>query len=723
MTIRGIIQIGLCFTCFLLFLPQADAQRDSLERDTIAIRATAGPFEDSIVIRWAPANRFSWEIANNQGYELVRVNTRKDGKLLTKEERRKTLAILATHLKPLPKDQWKDLVDKDQMAFLAAGFLYGEMDYGPKASSPTDLSALYEEKQLAQKKYGYSMFAADQSIRTAKALGLAFVDHEVKKGDGYLYAVRLSGPIDTSWIYLPGQALVLDNVRQKLPKPSELKASIGDQVVRLYWDEAITRQHYTSFEVEKSDDNGQTFTKINSAPIVNMRSNRDDRFITFVDSLSANDTPFVYRVRGRTIFGGYGPVSDTVLVVGRKPALKANLQIVNVVEYPQGQWQIYWEFDSPQEEQILGFQLYRSENRTEGFQLINKELISPTDRVFYDEDPLPMAYYEIRGIDLNGNRLKSFPVLAQLKDFTPPNAPTGLHAHLEAESGLVHLTWDANDEHDLQGYRVFFSNQKAGNFSQVTKYVTRDTFFTYPITMNTATEEIHFQVIAVDFRENFSQPSATYTLSRPDQTPPSRPSIKLVNGLPGAIQINWAISSSPDVASYEMQRKARYGQSWQTIWKGIPSSPVFEYQDSLVMSDKYYFYRILARDDEGLTSYSTAVLAKSIDNGHRASFGAFSVKTDTSKQVVRLDWAYGTSNLVKYFVLYRAEEGKELLTYKRLQPEEAKGGEFHHEGKSFSFIDQEIQPGQSYTYQLIAKFHGKGSSPFSKKIEVQIPSD
>lgn len=711
------------FFAQLLLVTGLYGQQDSLQRDTIAIRATAGAFEDSIVVRWAPTNRLCWELAKGQGYELIRVNIKKDGKSLTKAERRKTLKVLATHLRPLPKDKWKPIVEQDQMAFLAAGFLYGEMEYGSQVNTPTDLAALYQENQLAQKKYAYSMFAADQSMLTAKALGLAFVDHEVKKGDGYLYAVRLSGVIDTSWVYLPGQALIMDNVKQALPKPAELFASIGDQVVRLYWNEAITRTRYSSFDVEKSADNGRSFTKINTAPVVNMRSNPDDRYITFVDSLISNEDQFVYRVKGRTIFGESGPASDTVHVVGRKPALKANLQIINVVEFPKGQLQVYWEFDKHKEEQIKGYQVYRSKNKVEGFEVISEDLILPATRVFYDLDPLPTAYYEIRALDLNGHVLKSFPVLAQLKDFTPPKAPIGLTANLDAESGQVNLVWQANKEDDLQGYRVFFSNQKAGNFSQVTKYVTRDTFFTYPITMNTTTEEVYFQVIAVDFRENFSQPSSIYTLTRPDNTPPSQPSIKAVKALAAAIQISWALSASKDVVTHEIQRKARYGQSWQTIWRGNPLSALIEFHDSLVAPDKYYHYRVIARDDIGLESYSKIVLAKSIDDGRRASVQGFTVKSDSVKQVVQLNWKYKDSGEVKYFVLYRAKKGQPLLTYKHFSPDEIKGHEVGQGDGAFSYVDREIQSGYIYTYQIIAKFHGKGSSPFSKKIEVSIPAD
>jgi hypothetical protein len=50
-------------------------------------------------------------------------------------------------------------------------------------------------------------------------------------------------------------------------------------------------------------------------------------------------------------------------------------------------------------------------------------------------------------------------------DKTPPHEPTGL-AVVESDTGAF-LTWDANDENDLAGYRVFRSDRPGGEFKPV----------------------------------------------------------------------------------------------------------------------------------------------------------------------------------------------------------------------------------------------------------------
>lgn len=59
-----------------------------------------------------------------------------------------------------------------------------------------------------------------------------------------------------------------------------------------------------------------------------------------------------------------------------------------------------------------------------------------------------------------------FPLLGQLKDDTPPTAPTGLIG-VSDPAGVVTLHWSPSPESDVMGYRVFTANSENGDYAQV----------------------------------------------------------------------------------------------------------------------------------------------------------------------------------------------------------------------------------------------------------------
>lgn len=97
-------------------------------------------------------------------------------------------------------------------------------------------------------------------------------------------------------------------------------------------------------------------------------------------------------------------------------------------------------------------------------------------------------------------RLTIQSMMAQLQNnYKPPAAPTGLEA--TAGSGTVDLTWDANAEENIAGYRVYQDGV------MITAAVVVGT--TYQVTGLSSGVSYRFQVTAVDRPGNESEKSCT----------------------------------------------------------------------------------------------------------------------------------------------------------------------------------------------------------------------
>jgi fibronectin type 3 domain-containing protein len=69
----------------------------------------------------------------------------------------------------------------------------------------------------------------------------------------------------------------------------------------------------------------------------------------------------------------------------------------------------------------------------------------------------------------------SEPFRVMVVDKIPPRVPTGIEVRESGAGGFI--TWDANEESDLAGYRIFRSDRPDGGFKQLTdRLIARNTF-------------------------------------------------------------------------------------------------------------------------------------------------------------------------------------------------------------------------------------------------------
>ena len=748
--------------------------------DNLEIKVIATSTGNSIIIRWAPINYETWNWGNTNGYELVRYTLEENGELLTLAQQSQSKIVLGDPLLPLPEAEWEPLVAANEIAGIAAGAIHGS-GFAVEDISSTDIVSVYNVQKENENRFGLSLFAADQSLVIAEAMGIAYTDNAVVSGKRYLYRVKPKNVPSTTQAKMGVVSISLDDIAS-LPAPTNLSVEGGDLVAQLSWDQ-VPDGIYTSYEVERSSDNGNTFIKINKSPVIyttppGVTSNS----VFYVDSLGANNQEYIYRVKGMSSFGILSPASETATVQGKPKAIGEIAHIASIDELQPNELTINWRFSENMESKIQGFDVYRCRTNKGLFTKINTSLLSVTTRSFLDANPESVNYYVIKAIDENGYELSSFPSLGQLNDETPPAAPTGLSGVCDA-SGMVTLTWEKNQEADLMGYRVFISNDAIGDFSQVTEKWIPVNNYNHQINIQTLTKNVFYKVIAVDFRENFSDFSEAVTIARPDVVPPVIPVFKTVISRPAGVTLTWIPSSSSDLQKHVLQRKSEVDMDWEDLLEVGQGQTTNSFIDETALTKYEYGYRVLAYDEANNISSSKIITAKPIDTGIRGEIENIGVAIEIIEnddpipgtgvldssavaivnalnslrfnelyinRVVTVFWSYPDAEGLYEFQIYKKINGGALHTFKTIKVEDAlASGVLTHSGNmlSFNFIDlevkrelikvEDVKPGtgggndtstvggnkppsdmNSYSYVIQAKYIDGGSSPLSNPVSI-----
>jgi len=688
-------------------------------------KAIAAYDGNDVILRWAPQDYDSWKWGIDNGYRVERVTIRSNGAQLTAYERNQSKVILANPILPWPVNDWETLASTNDLAGVAAGALYGT-GFEVNNLSNTDLMTIYNVSQERENRFGFSLFAADQSFEVAEAMGIALIDATVVAGDEYLYKVVPEN--DPSGYITNGLATVDTDETITLPSVTDLEATPGDRVVVLKWSQTDLKEDYTGYYIERSSDNGATYSQVNQNPVIyTSTDNAGEDEMYFMDSLVNNSDKYLYRVYGHSPLGFSGPTSTPVMVKGVPAPIDEIANITGIVEEELGKLLIHWRFPSDKENQILGFNIQRADKKDGLYKQINSSIIANSDRTYIDATPNSAGYYKVVIVDRNNNEVESFSVLGQIKDTTPPKAPTGASGVAE-NSGKVTLNWANNTDSDLMGYRVYKSNSPDGEYAQVTKdWISQPKFFDQ-VKPDVLEDLIYYKIVAIDKHENYSPYSEVCIVQRPDIIPPAAPDLRNVTPILEGIHLEWAFSYSDDVESHRLQRKPVHTNTWETILSipnidGAPSS----LEDTLLNAQWKYDYRMLAVDEANNIGSSKIISIQPLDDGMRDrvenlnGFELNGIDEDIAVAFgygdtgIFLSWEYPQVKGLHSFVILRSYDGLDPIFYKTVFPEESVYSSGTSQGMlTHALQDIDVKNERTYTYQVFAKHVDGGMSPLSE---------
>lgn len=673
----------------------------TLSAQSLAIKGRA--FGDSIVLRWAPADLPTWEMGNADGYILLRHTYDETDQLLAME-------ILDT-LRLQPQPDWLAIKDQDQVLGMAYSLLF---------EFSNDLEDPLERYSVEENRYGFTLFAADMSMQAAQMMGLAYVDEAVSLDYYYTYEVRLSSDTLATTNTL---TRIYPDDQPELPVPQGLEATFDNLSALLAWNKDELGQHYSAYLIEKSVD-GAAFLPVSDIPFVQMEAEDQSnipaifqRKIFFRDSLTQNGVEIQYRIRGLSPFGISGPLSATVSGMGRPNPIPATPVITEAAETAGQQVQIDWIINTEYQDSIQGFNVYRMESLEGQAQKMNTTLLPADTRRFLDVSPLPLGYYLVETIDQYDYSLPSTRAMVQLLDQEPPEVPSGLRANID-EEGIVRLTWEANTEADLSGYFLYLGySTEGGNIPLNGGEEIKDTLFLDTVAdLASSLKEIYYRIQAVDFRGNRSVQSAAAKIVRPDDTPPTKAVFKDWAFRTDSVFLLWAASSSTDLAVQYIERRL---DSDTSIWQLVHTDTLLQTVDStldigLDMAGQYY-YRIRSLDETGLEAISDSIYLQTGKRKPSPAITNFAITPVPEGN--RISWRCPeTKRPVYQFVIYRASGDQDMHMYKRLKLDNELL--INTEGSlDFAYLDELLEPGRQYRYQMVVHFEDGTYSPFTEIIE------
>lgn len=630
----------------LAFLEPICAQKENIHQ----MQMLARPTHDSIILRWAPATYELWLWTNKYGYTLTRSTLVKDGKYV---KSKKTVNLVKSPFKPCELNDWESLVETNGYAGVAAQAIFGDTFELSSNKGNASMIDIVNKATEQESRYGFALYSADMSLAVAKKSALCFVDKNVKKGEKYIYKIfpaKLPDNFrtDTAYYFTGVDEYI------PLPAPIDVKAEASDKIITLTWDRELQSRLFNSFWIEKSDDNGKSFKRINNLPLVNTTPEGfdDSPFNFLIDSLANNNTEYQYRVIGISIFGEVSPPSDIVKVKGvskitTSPILKAKTSTngKSVI--------LNWEFINKKNEIINGFKILRSGKYASGFKIL-KDSISLVQKQFVDKNPLSTGYYRIQAYNKGSVGPYNMPIMQQVIDSFPPAKPIGISAKADT-TGNVILSWIPNKEKDIFAYRIYRANAKHEEFSQITKEAHKKTRYTDKINLKTLTKKVFYKIIAIDSVMNQSVFSDVFELERPDIVPPASPVITGIVSSTTGLEFSWFESPSPDVEKLIVYRNTFGEREWKLI-KMLPPKGKNKYTDTLVNANISYRYIMIAVDKAGNESKPSPSVAKKYLSSAKIKYWITpKVSFNKKNKILKLSWTPPQYQVKKYLI-YRKEK-------------------------------------------------------------------
>jgi uncharacterized protein len=549
---------------------------------------------------------------------------------------------------------------------------------------PTNTSKITLEKEIKSRLFG-TMVASAISFKATCYAGLGLVDDTAVPNIIYEYTISESSPPDARNLYsakvevenvllivqsAANQALAKSartasgqRIASVLQAPPVPIAKFGNKKVELKWrwqkPNAFNSHQdlYYGYYMERKLKTATIYKRLNALPYVSSTSKSDS--IVFVDQDTTkanteliNGNKYEYRLVGKTYFDD--EIISLQTVSGTcEDDTRYYPEITKDTLFPiTNQVELKWKYPSTApvnhfKSFAVGRALKLMENTV--FQkiptiggLLTVDSTIRTAMVSHNvANSTKTAYYVVIGKDKYGKEFYSFPILVQGVDTLGPATPVNVAAIWNDTTKTAKITWTANTESDLLGYKIFraLPGQKPIAISDTA--INKKTV--YIDTIKVENLKMAYYVMAFDKQYNPSNLSLPAILKRPDKSPPVKPSFKS-NKINQQGQVEHIIIPSPstDVAKHKLWRLIDTSSTVLSTWNA-PVTPN-TYLDNNIVKGGKVTYIIEAVDSSGNSGRDTIIVNVPSVFIAKPQFTILNSSSSRIDPSIKLNWDYSVSS-------------------------------------------------------------------------------
>ncbi len=429
-------------------------------------------------------------------------------------------------------------------------------------------------------------------------------------------------------------------------------------------------------------------------------------------------TSYSYSIVAFDQAGNTSSLSQVVQVTTPGLPVPANL----AAQSGPGRIEVSWV--AVEDEELLGYNVYRSERPDESFERLPGTEGTPftTGRTSYVDTSVAVGrpyYYKVQSVGrTHRSELSVFVDGEALADEVPPESPRNLSALAdESEFGRVTVTWNAPLRDDdrgeltgLSGYRVFRSQGTTDSFVQVAA-VSEARYEDSGLEESTT---YYYTVLAVDGSGNESGRAAPVRVKTQgaDEVSPGVPrnvSAVAEGGFTDRIAVRWSAPTT-DADGGELTGLSGFtvyrseGVSGSLVSVATVGPEVREYVDEGLRSLTEYGYAVTAFDGSGNESGQSG-LSRARTEGIAIPSG---VRAEDGIGRIEVSWAAVEDEELLGYNVYRSERPDE--SFERLPGTE---GTPFTTGRT-SYVDTSVAVGRPYYYkvQSVGRTHRSELSVF-----------
>ncbi len=475
------------------------------------------------------------------------------------------------------------------------------------------------------------------AIRTVASADTSFTDSTVAKGNSYCYVIKTWNASNTyltisdsacitPWVYAYQQAPELD-----VASVTSSSSIIGK--VTLRWKAIVNTDTLTrGYRIYHSNTGAPgSFSLISDLP------NRNATTFTHTN-INTYSVNHYYFMVAYDVCNYNGDTSITHRAL--------NISIVNGNLASSISWNKYQGF------QVKEYEILKSFNGVSYFSFAKTDsnTINYTDTLVSCNS---FYWYRVKAIENGGDNEVAWSDIDSVYSFdTIPPSPIVIKqvtvSVISKVVGEITVTYNANTERNRNGYKIYRSLNGASFSLLAWKKNTSNGLLIYKDQGLNTLDNIYSYIIRVtDSCGNEGAPSDIHTAVNVS-----------VNAYNSANAVTWNTYDGFDKWHYVIERYTSVNPTWIVVGGGLLTSNVNAWNDSNIICDVAYFYRIKTYDDNDATVLSMSDTAgcvgfETYPPNIPIFLRATVAKSSKVKGAIQLDWIHSSSSDASYYLIYR----------------------------------------------------------------------